>query len=79
MPYKRHQPASEEDMNKRMKGDNTLCNILREMYHMTDNPEIRLKCRIAFSMGKAMCQKLSDYKVKFGGESEYRDGYLKRF
>ena len=75
MPYKKHPPASEEDMEKRMKRNNTICNILREMYHMTDDPEIRLKCRLAFSMGKAMCEKLTQYWETYGHrESEYRDG-----
>lgn len=66
MPYKRYAPATEQDMDKRMKGPNTICNILREMYHMTDDPEIRLKCRVAFSMGKAMCNKLTHYHEIYG-------------
>jgi hypothetical protein len=66
LPYKRHKPASEEDMEKRMKNPNTICNILREMYHMTDDQEIRLKCRLAFSMGKAMCDKLTYYHEIYG-------------
>ncbi len=74
MPYKRHQPVSEEDMEKRMKNPNTICNILREMYHMTDDPKIRLKCRLAFSMGKSMCDKLTQYWETYGRESEYQDG-----
>ena len=57
---------SEEDMEKRMKHPNTICNILREMYHMTNDPEIRLKCRLAFSMGKAMCDKLMQYREIYG-------------
>lgn len=75
MPYPRHRPASEEEMDKRMKGENTICNTLREMYHMTDNPEIKMKCRIAFSMGKKMCAKLMEYHEKYGPKrSEYLDG-----
>jgi len=70
MPYKRYAPATEQDMDKRMKGPNTICNILREMYHITDDPEIRLKCRLAFSMGKAMCNKLMYYHEKYGGVVE---------
>ena len=74
-PYKRYNPASEEDMEKRMKGDNTLCNILREMYRMSSDSEIMLKLRIAFSMGKAMCGRLTFYKEKYGfQQSEVQDG-----
>jgi hypothetical protein len=75
MPYKRYDPAPEADMDKRMKGDNTLCNILRDMYHLSNDPGVKLKCRLAFSMGKAMCQKLTEYKQKYGmSETEYEDG-----
>lgn len=75
MPYKIHKPASEEEMEKRMKGSNTICNTLREIYRMTDDSEIRLKCRIAFSMGKAMSQKLAWYQENYGlTKSEYQDG-----
>ena len=61
MLYKKHDPATEEEMEKRMKNPNTICNVIREVYHMTDNPDIRLKCRVAFSMGKAMAQRLAYY------------------
>jgi hypothetical protein len=45
------------------------------MYHMTSNQDIRLKCRLAMAMGKAMCEKLSKYKEKYGlGNPEYQDG-----
>ena len=74
MPYKRHQPVPESDMEKRMKGGDTLCNVIREMYHLTEDAEIRLKCRLAFSMGKAMCDQLCKYKAKYGNQSEYDDG-----
>ena len=75
MPYPRHNPAPEADMEKRMKGDNTLCNTIRDMYHMTEDPEIRLKLRLAFSMGKAMCERLTYYKTKYGQyQSEFNDG-----
>lgn len=75
MPYPKHEPASIEDMEKRMKGENTLCNTIREMYHITNDEEIRMKCRIAFSMGKAMCERLGFYKEKYGiYQSEFKDG-----
>ena len=80
MPYKRYSPATEEDMNKRMKGDNTLCNTLREMYRISSDSEVMLKLRIAFSMGKAMCGRLVFYKGKYGfQQSEIQDGVWVEF
>ncbi len=64
-PYKRYQPVSEEEMNKRMKNDNTICNFLRAIYHATTEETIRLKCRLAFAMGKSMCNKLMYYHETF--------------
>ncbi len=53
-------------MEKKMKGgDNTICNTLRVIYHMTSDEGIRLKCRLAFSMGKAMCDRLMYYHNQF--------------
>lgn len=75
MPYKRRNPATMEEMNKKMKGDNTLCNVFREMYHIVGESEIGLKIRLAFSMGKAMCEKLAFYKEKHGFQiGEVKDG-----
>lgn len=85
MPYKRHKPISEEemeqgkfdfedfigpqppapleDMNKhRWDGHHTVCQTLREIYRMTNDPEIKLKCRLAMAMTKAMHEKLKEYK-----------------
>lgn len=75
MPYKKHTPASEEELMKNMKGDNTLCNTLRGMYRITQDTEIKLKLRLAFSMGKSMCNRLAFYKEKYGfQEGEISDG-----
>jgi len=76
MPYRRHEPVSEAEMDrKRYDGDNTLCQTLRDMYHLTTDPVIMLKCRLAFSMSKAMCKRLTAYKEKYGiQQPEYQDG-----
>ena len=71
MPYKRHPPASEEEMNKRMRGGPTLCNLLRDIYHSTTDSEIQMQCRLAYSMGKAMLRRLEKYHSIYGiGENE---------
>lgn len=63
MPYKRRQPVDESEMeNDRWKGHHTVCETLREIYNMTDNSEIRFKCRLAMAMTKAMNAKLKWYK-----------------
>ena len=76
MPYKRHTPVGRRYMDRTIyEGSNTICQTLRDMYHMTDNPDIRLKCRLAMSMAKSMCEKLVKYKTKYGTDHpEYSDG-----
>jgi hypothetical protein len=57
----KHEPIPEGQMflanNK-----NTICQTIRDIYHKTDDQEIKLKCRIAVTMAKAMEGKLTEYK-----------------
>ena len=63
MPYKRVEPVSEEKMlNERYKNHHTICETLREIYLMTEDEEIRYKCRLAMAMAKKMQDKLKEYK-----------------
>lgn len=69
MPYKRHQPVSvEKMMNEKYAGHHTICETLREIFLITEDEEIKLKCRLATSMAKSMHRKLKAYKK----ESESR-------
>ena len=47
---------------KRYAGHNTICEKLREIFMLTDNEDIKLKCRIATSMAKKMHERLKKYK-----------------
>lgn len=85
MPYKRHKPVSEQEMEKdetqvlgtitqqepvpkeemnkhRYDGHHSVCQTIREIYRLTDNEEIKLKCRLAMAMTKAMHEQLKRYK-----------------
>ena len=65
MPYKRREPVSEKTMlNTRYAGHHTICETLREIYTSTDDEEIKLKCRLATSMAKAMQNRLKKYKAE---------------
>jgi hypothetical protein len=65
MPYKRREPVSEATMLKtRYKGHHTICETLREIYGMTEDEDIKLKCRLAMAMAKAMQNKLKKYKAE---------------
>jgi hypothetical protein len=58
------EPALLEDMDKkRYAGHHSICQTLRDIYHMTDNDDVKLKCRLAVSMAKAMHEQLKKYKV----------------
>ena len=63
MPYKHREPVSEKEMEfDRYEGHHTICQTLREIYHMTDDPEIRIKLRLCVSFAKAMHKRLKEYK-----------------
>ena len=46
----------------KFKGESTICQVLRDIYSETEKEKIKLKCRIAMSMAKAMTEKLKCYK-----------------
>ena len=50
----------------RYAGHHTICQFLRDIYTMTNNEEIKMKCRIGMSMTKSMHEKLKYYKKKYG-------------
>jgi hypothetical protein len=67
MPYKRHQPVDLREMEKtRWQGHHTICQFIRDIYHMVDDDEVKMKCRIAMNMAKSMHNKLKDYKENYG-------------
>jgi hypothetical protein len=56
-------PASLEDMEKEPRGrGDTICQVLREIYHLTDDKGIKYRCRISVTMAKRMAGKLKAYK-----------------
>lgn len=65
-PYKRVDPVPVELMDEtRYEGHFSICQKLRDMYHMTDNEDIKLTCRVAMAMAKSMQKKLKYYKEKY--------------
>ncbi len=68
MPYKpidEYEPIEVSFINKRRyEGHHTICQFLRDIYHMTDDEEIKMKCRMGMSVTKAMHDKLKEYADK---------------
>lgn len=62
MGLHKHEPINEGFMY-RQNGIYTICEVLRQAYWMTEDPEIRIKLRIAVNMAKSMVQKLRAYKA----------------
>lgn len=63
MSYHRHSPVPESEMDKsRWEGHHSICQTLRDMYHETDDENIRLKLRLCMAFAKAMNKKLQYYK-----------------
>ncbi len=76
MPYKRRVPVSESEMDiTRWEGHHSVCQTIRDIYHLTDNIEVKMKCRLAMAMTKAMHEKLKAYKAicEKGVSQEYDD------
>jgi hypothetical protein len=72
MPYKRVDPVPEREMDKsRYEGHFSVCQKLRDIYHMTEDPEIKMTCRVAMAMTKKMHDKLKYYRDKY--QEDYRD------
>ncbi len=62
---KDREPAPLWEMDReRWEGHHSICQTIRDIYHLTDNEELRLKCRVAMAMTKAMHEKLKWYKAK---------------
>ena len=67
MSMRRHYPVPVSKMTKeRYKGHHTICQFLRDIYALTDDEEIKLKCRIGMSMTKSMHERLKYYNKKYG-------------
>ena len=56
----KHEPVTEEAMNW-ISPDLTICETIRQAYHLIDNEDARLKLRVATAMAKAMTAKLQEY------------------
>lgn len=69
MPMRRHEPVPEKLMINGHDGHHTICQTLRDIYSLTDNKEIKLKCRIGMSMAKSMHNRLKFYRKTVGLDS----------
>lgn len=68
MPYKHRDPVPEKEMNIiDYEGHHSICQFLRDIYHMETNEEIKIKLRITMAMAKAMNSKIQYYKHKEQG------------
>mgnify|MGYP001593537328 FL=1 len=60
------EPAAKADMNrKRWAGHHTLCQTLRDIYALTNDQDIRYKCRMAMAYSKSMHERLKYYRDKY--------------
>ena len=51
----RPEPVSTRQMDRHFyDGYNTICQVLRDIYHMTDDEKIRMELRVAMAMAKKM-------------------------
>ena len=54
-------PYPESSMSTEKLANNTICGVLRDIYKLTNNPEVKLLARIGVSMAKKMSNRLHFY------------------
>jgi hypothetical protein len=63
MPYKHRDPVPESEMGReRYQGHHTICQILRDTYHLTEDSTVKINLRLAMAYAKAMNEKLQHYR-----------------
>ena len=60
----KYKPVVENYMHK-VFPKHTICQQLREIYHKTDDAEIKMGLRVAVAMAKAMQKKLQEYNTNW--------------
>ena len=69
MAMRRHKPVSTDKIEKtRYEGHHTICQFLRDIYAMTDDEDIKMKCRVGMSMVKSMHERLKKYRKIMDGK-----------
>jgi hypothetical protein len=61
----KHEPIAEKEMSYASR-NHSICQTLRDIYHKTNDPDIKLNCRIAVTMAKKMSVKLTENKKDWG-------------
>lgn len=68
--WKNLEPISEEEMN--IVGNRvTICELMRQIYNKTDDPEIKLKCRQTAGLAKKITMMLTKAKGYWWGREVY--------
>lgn len=68
--WKNFDPAKESDMD--MVGHRvTVCELLREIYKSSTDPQVRIKCRMAVTMSKKMALLITETKGPRWGNEYY--------
>lgn len=68
--WKPIEPVPEEEM-ARISFHYTVCEILREIYRATNDPEIKLKCRMASKLAKVMAGIITKHRGRGWGKKFY--------
>lgn len=72
MPHPRKAPATVEEMFKEPHpGHHTICQTLRDIHEAVPDESTKEMVRLAFSMAKAMNDKLHYYKNKYEPERKH--------
>jgi hypothetical protein len=70
MTLHKHNPVPEESMDA-VNPEYSICEVLRGIYHKTDDEDIKYQCRVAVAMAKAMSKRI----VQLSGKQHWFDGF----
>jgi hypothetical protein len=63
-------PVKEEEMSQ-IGSRITVCELLREIYRRTDDPEIKMRCRVGAAIAKSMAARITKYEGRGWGREQY--------
>lgn len=67
---RKHNPVPVEAMEAESPAE-SICEVLRQIYHASSGEDVRLKCRIATSMAKSMSRRIAE----LSGDEGWFNGY----
>jgi hypothetical protein len=60
---------------ERLHGYNTICSTIRDVFLLSTDEQVKLKCRVAMRMAKSMYNKMKENKLKIAELEKELNGF----